>query len=100
MMDYDDYLVYRRNKSVKTSEDIYNLIKMFPGISFTEIMKTTPYSGGNLCYHLRRLRNRVLKVKIVGRSFEGRGGRGTNGNNKSLYFTKEYYDKINNFSEG
>ena len=82
------YEFYRRHKVIKTEEDILNLIKGFPGISFTEIQKTTTYDSSKLSKLLRNIDNKIIIV----RDMTHRHKRSNNSKNiKSMYF---HIDKL------
>lgn len=82
------YEYYKKNRNIKTDSDILNLIKQFPGISFTEIQKTTTYSSGEISLLLRNIDNYVIIVRDETR----RQKRGNKSKNiKSMYF---HIDKL------
>lgn len=92
-----NYEFYRRHRCIKTSDDILNLIKGFPGISFTEIQRTTMYNSGKISNLLRKLDNDIIIVKD-----ETRGHKKANkyDNIKSMYFHKDMKYKIEKLLEG
>ena len=71
------YEYYKEHKRIRTKKDILRLIKMFPGITFEEILRTLEYNSELLL--LRRiyaLRNHIIVVEDI-----------NNINNiKSMYF--------------
>jgi hypothetical protein len=77
------YEYYKKNRTIKTDSDILNLIKQFPGISFTEIQKTTHYNSGNLSLRLRNINNEIVIVRDETRRLK----KSNNSKNiKSMYF--------------
>ena len=90
------YEFYRRHKVIRTKEAILNLIKGFPGISFTEIQKTTRFSSGNLSNMLRELGSNIIIVRDQTR----RHKKSNNSKNiRTMYFHKDMIDDIESLTE-
>ena len=81
-----NYEFYRGHRCIKTSNDILNLIKEFPGISFTEIQKTTSYNSGKIADLITMIRPDIIVVKD-----KTRGHKKANKYNdvRSMYFHKD-----------
>ena len=90
------YEYYRRNKLVRTEDDILNLIKRFPGISFTEIYKTTRYNSGRVSVLLRKIGNDLI---IVHDETCGRNKANSNKSTRSLYFHKDMWERIESLTK-
>jgi hypothetical protein len=88
-----DYWYYVQKHDLNTPQDIYNLIKKFPGISYTEIYKTTNISGtGNLSHILNKLilDNKINKINI--NDYRDRIGKGViKSSVRSIYMTNKQY---------
>lgn len=85
------YEYYKKNRSIKTEQDILRLIKMFPGISFTEIQKTTTYNSGSLYQLINKIHDKIIVVKDKTR---GKKRANNSKNIKTMYFHIDMKHKL------